>query len=238
MGTKCTQGTIRHGSRKLPKGRVTGALGSRLKQPLGSVAWRGGRAASVLWAAPPCGVTAGDGENKGVGAKITSGEPRGPSPASRPGNDMARFKSSELGVQLEPFCWSCDQPEPRHTASVKPVGYGQLCGPGPRRAAGAVGGSNPPIVLGLVTGRGLTVSSCSAAAGAPGLLPCGSEGELQYLQQLRRSAAVLAASEKDCCGACGTGAAPPIVPGLVTGGAWLRQAKAPLLRPGLLPCGR
>ena len=67
-------------SRKLPKGCVTGALGSRLKQPLGSVAWHGGRAASVLWAVPPCGVTAGGGENKGVGAKITSGEPRGPSP--------------------------------------------------------------------------------------------------------------------------------------------------------------
>ena len=28
---------------------------------------------------------------------------------------------------------------------------------------------------------------------------------------------MLAASEKECCGACGTGAAPPIVPGLVTG---------------------
>ena len=38
----------------------------------------------------------------------------------------------------------CDDPEPRHTASVTPVGYGQLCGPGPRRAAGAVGGSTPP----------------------------------------------------------------------------------------------
>ena len=43
------------------------------------------------------------------------------------------------------------------------------------------------------------------------------EGELQYLQQLRWSAAVLAASEKECYSACGTGAAPPIVPGLVTG---------------------
>ena len=78
------------------------------------------------------------------------------------------------------------------------------------------------------------MSSCSAAAGAPGMLPCGSEGELQYSQQLGRSAAVLAASKKECCGACGTGAAPPIVPGLVTGGGWLRQAKAPPLRPGLL----
>ena len=28
---------------------------------------------------------------------------------------------------------------------------------------------------------------------------------------------MLAASEKECCGACGTGGAPPIVPGLVTG---------------------
>ena len=28
---------------------------------------------------------------------------------------------------------------------------------------------------------------------------------------------MLAASEKECCGACGNGAAPPIVPGLVTG---------------------
>ena len=36
--------------------------------------------ASVLWAVPPCGVTAGGGENKGVGAKITSGEPRRPLP--------------------------------------------------------------------------------------------------------------------------------------------------------------
>ena len=38
---------------------------------------------------------------------------------------------------------------------------------------------------------------------------------LQCLQHLRMSAAVVAASEKECCGACGTGAAPPIVPGLV-----------------------
>ena len=28
---------------------------------------------------------------------------------------------------------------------------------------------------------------------------------------------VLAVAEKECCSACGTGAAPPIVPGLVTG---------------------
>ena len=28
---------------------------------------------------------------------------------------------------------------------------------------------------------------------------------------------MLEASEKECCGACGTGAAPPIVPGLITG---------------------
>ena len=87
---QCTPGTRQTGStppppyvtftRKLPKGCVTGALGSILKQPLGSVAWRGGCAASVLWAAPLCRVTARGGENKGVGAKITSGESGGPSP--------------------------------------------------------------------------------------------------------------------------------------------------------------
>ena len=38
----------------------------------------------------------------------------------------------------------CDDPEPRHTASVALVGYAQLCGPRPRRAAGVVGGSTPP----------------------------------------------------------------------------------------------
>ena len=129
---------------------------------------------------------------------------------------MARFKSPELGVQLQPFCWLCNQPEPRHRicdagwlwTALRP--WASPCG-------GCSGRQHPPIVLGLVMRGGLTTSSCSAAAGAPGLLPCGSKGELQYLQQLRSSAAVLAAYEKECCGACGTGAAPPIVPGLVTG---------------------
>ena len=47
---------------------------------------------------------------------------------------------------------------------------------------------------------------CSSWSSAPRVLPCGSEGELQYLQQLRWSAAVLVASEKEYSGASGTGA--------------------------------
>ena len=69
-----------HELRKLPKGRVTGALGSRLKQPLSSVAWCGGRAASVLWGGPAVRCDSRGWGKLGLWAKRTSGEPRGPSP--------------------------------------------------------------------------------------------------------------------------------------------------------------
>ena len=104
---------------------------------------------------------------------------------------MARFKSPELGFQLEPFCWSCDQPEPRHSAPVTPVGYGQLCGPGPRRAAGAVEGSNPPSPwIGNGTGADCVKLQCSSWS-----------SKTATVRQRRRDA-ILAAAEKECRSAC------------------------------------
>ena len=50
---------------------------------------------------------------------------------------------------------------------------------------------------------------------------------------------MLAASEKECSGACGTGAAPPIVPGLVTGWGLAASSKGATAAAWALPmrCG-
>ena len=84
------------------------------------------------------------GENGRGQAEITSGETRGPSPLPH-GHESTWpvFKSPWLGAQHEFFFFDkpCGQSEPGSPTTVTPVGYGQLCGPGTRRAAATAGDS-------------------------------------------------------------------------------------------------